>query len=94
MIVGLLRVQIYLHGLNSLKDKRRIIKSLIGRLRSRFNVSVSEVDRHDSRQQAVIAIATVSNDNRFVNQQLDNIIAFIKADGRFYVGQIEREVFS
>lgn len=94
MIVGLLTITIRLHGLNSLKDKRRIIKSLIGRLQSRFNVSVSEVDRHDSRQQAVIAIATVSNDNRFVNQQLDNIIAFIQRDGRFYVGQIEREVFS
>lgn len=94
MIVGLLTITIRLHGLNSLKDKRRIIKSLIGRLRSRFNVSVSEVDRHDSRQQAVIAIATVSGDNRFVNQQLDSIIAFIQRDGRFYVGQIEREVFS
>lgn len=94
MIVGLLTITICLHGLNSLKDKRRIIKSLIGRLQSRFNVSVSEVDRHDSRQQAVIAIATVSNDSRFVNQQLDNIIAFVQRDGRFYVGQIEREVFS
>ena len=94
MIVGLLDVQIWLQGVNSLKEKRKIVKSLIGRLKSRFNISVAEVDRQDSKRQAVIGIAIVSNETRFVNKQLDSVIRFIRGDGRFHVGQIEREVFS
>lgn len=93
MIVGLLTINIRLHGIGSLKDKRKIVKSLIGRLRSRFNVSVSETDRQESRQDAVIGVATVSNDGRFVNRQLDTILGFVRRDGRFYVGTVQREVY-
>ena len=94
MIVGMLTIQIHLHGIGSLKDKRRIVKSLIGRLKSRFNFSVSEVDSHDNNALAVIGLAAVSNDNVFINKQLDTAINFIQGDGRFYVGQIDREIFS
>jgi len=94
MIVGLLTIQIRMHGIGSLKDKRRIVKSLVERLRGRFNLSVSEVDRQDNKTCAVIGIAFVSNDSRFVNRRLDKVIDFIRKDGRFYVGEIEREVFS
>ncbi len=86
-------VQLYLHGITSLKGKRRIVKSVIERLKSRFNVSVSEVDHNDIRTSAVIAMAVVSNDTRFVNQQLDKIIDFIRNDGRFTLGPVERETF-
>ena len=93
MTVGVLTIQLNLNGVASLKEKRSIVKSLIGRLKSRFNVSVSEVDRQDNKQLAVIGIVIVSNDGTFVNQQLDTIIDFIRRDGRFYLGPIEREIF-
>ena len=93
MVVGVMTAKIHLQGVRSLKEKRGIVKSLIERLKSRFNVSVSEVDHNDNKTRAVIGIAVVSNDNRFVNQQLDKIISFMRADGRFYLGQIERETF-
>ena len=41
MLVGTMTAQIYMHGIASLKEKRGIVKSLIGRLQSRFNISVS-----------------------------------------------------
>ncbi len=94
MIVGLLKVNLNLQGIASLKAKRSIVKSVAGRLKSRFNISVSEVEAHDSKQFAVLGIAVVSNDGQFVNKQLDAVIGFMRADGRFYLGQIEREVFS
>lgn len=94
MIVGLLTVHIHISGINSLKDKRRIVKSLIERLKSRFNLSVAEVEKQDSRSQAVIGVTLVSNGSPFVEQQLDTVINFIRRDGRFHVGQIDREVFS
>ena len=93
MIVGVLKAHLHLHGVMSLKEKRSIVKSVIGRLKSRFNASVSEVDRHDSKLYAVIGIAIVSNETRFINQQFDAMITFMQNDGRFYLGQVERETF-
>ena len=88
-----MKAHLHLHGVTSLKGKRSIVKSVIGRLKSRFNASVSEVDRHDSKLYAVIGIAIVSTESRFIDQQFDAMITFMQNDGRFYLGQIERETF-
>ena len=82
-----------MQGIDSLKEKRSIVKSIIGRLKSRFNISIAEVDHQDNKTGAVIGITMVSNDTRFINQQFDKIISFMQKDGRFYLGQIERETF-
>jgi len=94
MVAGLLKIQIHLHGIGSLKDKRRIVKSLIGRIKAKFNFSVAEVDAHDSKAQAVIGLAVVANEKPFIDKQLDTVINFVQRDGRFYIGKIEREIFS
>lgn len=93
MIIGVMTAHMNLNGLTSLKEKRSIVKSVINRLKSRFNISVAEVDHNDSKQQAAIGISVVSNESRFINQQFDMIIDFMRRDGRFYLGEIERETF-
>jgi uncharacterized protein YlxP (DUF503 family) len=93
MIVGVLTAQLHMHGINSLKEKRSIIKSLLGRLKSRFNISISEVDHQDEKTSAVVGISLISNDTQFINKQFDGIIDFMRGDGRFYLGTIERETF-
>jgi uncharacterized protein YlxP (DUF503 family) len=93
MVIGVLTAQLHLQGIASLKQKRSIIKSVTGRLKSRFNISISEVDHQDNKTCAVIAMALVSNDTSFVNQQFDKIINFMQNDGRFYLGKIGRETF-
>ena len=80
-------------GITSLKGKRSIVKSVIGRLKSRFNISISEVDHQDSKNIAVIGIAIVSNDARFIEKQFDSILDFMRNDGRFFLGQVQRETF-
>jgi uncharacterized protein YlxP (DUF503 family) len=94
MIVGLMTAQLSMQGVTSLKGKRSIVKSLIGRLKSRFNISIAEVDHQDSKTSAVIAIAIVSNESRFIDQQFDTIVSFMRNDSRFYLGQVRREKFS
>ena len=94
MLVGTLTIQIHLHGIGSLKDKRKTIKSLIGRLKSRFNFSIAEVNANDNKSLAVIGLAVVSNEHTFIEKQLDTVLNFINADGRFYTGRIDREIFS
>jgi len=102
MIVGVMTAQLHMqgprlagtHGVASLKEKRSIIKSVIGRLKSRFNVSIAEVDHQDNKTLAVIGVAMVCNETRFIDKQFDTIINFMQKDGRFYLGQIERETFN
>jgi len=94
MVVGVITAHLSMQGVTSLKGKRSIVKSVIGRLKSRFNVSIAEVDHQDSKTSAVIAMAIVSNEARFIDQQFDALINFMRNDGRFYLGQIERETFS
>ncbi|MHC4664949.1 MAG: DUF503 domain-containing protein [Planctomycetota bacterium] len=93
MVVGVVKAQLHMQGIDSLKGKRSVVKSLIGRLKSRFNISIAEVDHQDNKTGAVIAIAMVSNDARFIDQQFDAVISFMRKDGRFYLGEIERETF-
>jgi uncharacterized protein YlxP (DUF503 family) len=93
MIVGVMTANLSLHGITSLKEKRSIVKSLIGRLKSRFNISIAEVDHQDSKSIAVLGIAIVSNEARFIEKQFDSILDFMRNDGRFYLGQVERETF-
>ncbi|NLH41974.1 MAG: DUF503 domain-containing protein [Planctomycetes bacterium] len=94
MLVGVMTVTLHLQSIGSLKEKRHIVKSVIGRLQSRFNVSVSEVDHQDSKIAAVLGMAVVSNERNFVQQQLDGILNFMQNDGRFFLGQVDREIFS
>ena len=94
MIVGVMTAHLSLPGMTSLKGKRSIVKSVIGRLKSRFNISVAEVDHQDVKTNAVIGIAVICNESRFIDQQFDSIINFMRNDGRFILGQIEREKFS
>jgi uncharacterized protein YlxP (DUF503 family) len=94
MIVGVMTAQLHMQGITSLKGKRSIVKSVIGRLKSRFNISAAEVEHQDQKRSAVIGIAMVSNETRFIDKQFDTIINFMQKDGRFYLGQIERETFN
>ena len=93
MIVGVMTAQLSMQGISSLKGKRSIVKSLKGRLKSRFNISISEVGHQDSKSSAVIGIAIVSNEAQFIDKQFDAVLGFMRNDGRFYLGKVERETF-
>lgn len=63
---------------HSLKEKRKIIKSIISRSQNSFNASIAEVGLNDAHQQALIGFALVGNDRRFVNSSMDKLIEFIE----------------
>jgi len=77
MTVGVALVSFRLYEIRSLKDKRKIVKSLVERSRSRFNVAVAEVADQDVHQKASIGIAVIGNDGRVLNSLLDRIIDFM-----------------
>ncbi|NLU42290.1 MAG: DUF503 domain-containing protein [Firmicutes bacterium] len=92
MVVGTAVVSLYVQDAQSLKDKRRVIKSLIDRVRHRFNASVAEVDDQDLWQSARLAIAVVGSDSSIVARQLQSITAFIEEQGPALVTGIDTEL--
>lgn len=79
MHVGVCRVHLRLPENGSLKDKRQVVRSLTGRIKSRYNVAIAEVDRLDSHQWATLGFVTVSTDARHANEMLSKVVEFIQA---------------
>jgi uncharacterized protein YlxP (DUF503 family) len=79
MVVGVLRVRLGVFDAQSLKDKRRITKSLKDRLGAKHNVSIAEVDDLDHRQAATLGLAMIANEARFVESALHKIVDEIRA---------------
>ena len=86
MIVGTLKVRVQIFGAQSLKEKRKVLKSIKDRL-SHMGASVAEVDDLDKWQAATLGLAVVSNDAGFVNSMLDKMMnAFFIQDGVEVIG--------
>lgn len=69
MHILLIKLSLQIPGAHSLKDKRRQIRSLKDRLRSKFNVSVAEIDALDNWQKAVIGVCIISIDKSYLDKQ-------------------------
>ncbi|BAT70914.1 conserved hypothetical protein [Thermosulfidibacter takaii ABI70S6] len=81
MVIGSLRVLVEIPGNNSLKGKRRVVKSLMERIKNKFNVSVAEVEHQDEHRLATIGIALVTNDTAFANRVLNQIVNLVDEFG-------------
>ncbi len=73
MIVGLLTLDLHIPEANSLKSKRVVVKSLIDRIKNKFNVSVAEVDAQNLWQRCIIGIAFVSNETVMIHKVFEKI---------------------
>lgn len=94
MIVGALLIRGIIRSSRSLKEKRRVVKSLKERMQHRFNASISEVDAQDSWKEAVLGITVAGTDTPFVESVLEQTANFARADVEFEVVDMYRETFS
>jgi uncharacterized protein len=78
MIVGSLRVRLLVRESRSLKDKRRVVRSIKDRLRNRFNISIAEVEAQEHRQLAVLGMAMVSNEASHLRSVFDEIVQALR----------------
>ena len=85
MVVGTLKISLYIHNQQSLKEKRKIVKSIVSKVHHRFNASIGEVGSNDKWQMIELGISTLANDRRFVNSALDTILSYIDS---LYLGEI------
>lgn len=72
--IGSLTINIYCKESHSLKDKRRIIKSVISRLKNNYNVAVAEVNHLDNWQLATLGIVTLDRNEFMVHNTIENIV--------------------
>ena len=77
MVVAVCTLTLEIDHSNSLKEKRRVVKSVIARVRNQFNVSIAEVDSQDLWQSAVLGIACVSNDPARAHAVLEKIVQMV-----------------
>jgi len=73
MVVGIGMITFRLHGARSLKEKRKIVKSIISRMRNSFNASVGEVGSNDIYQRAEIGFTLTGNDRLVINSKIDKM---------------------
>lgn len=92
MVIGVCTIVLSLDDVFSLKEKRHVVKSIIERLKSRFNVSVAEVDLNDKWKNAVIGIACVTNDAKHADSMLASVVNFAENDGRAVVDDYSTEI--
>jgi len=79
VLIGVLRLTLYIPESGSLKGKRRVLRSLKDRLRSQFNVSVAEIGYQDLWQKAEIAIALVAGEREYADKVLQTILNKIES---------------
>jgi hypothetical protein len=92
MVIGILKIKLYAPWVHSLKEKRMIVKSICGKVRNKFNVSIAEVEEQDTHQTIVIGVSCISSDSSHVDSILDTIINFIEGNTEGEILQIDREV--
>ena len=77
---------------HSLKEKRMIVKSLVAKLRNRYNVSAAEIDEQDTHQIIVIGVAAIVPHNAFADSLMDDISLFIEENTEAEIIDEEREI--
>ena len=78
MVIGAARVELHVHGSQSLKQKRGVVRAISQRVRNRFNVAVAEVGGQGTWQRVVLGISTVSGDSQSARRRLEKSIEFIE----------------
>lgn len=92
MVVGVLTLELFMGEATSLKGKRRVLKSIIDKLKSRFNISVAEVGKQDAWQFSTVGVSCVSNDPSHVHQMLSAVIRFVENQGTVEILDIQTEL--
>ena len=78
MTIGVLQLELSIGDAMSLKDKRRVVKSLKDRIAHGHNVSIAEVGALDAHRRSILGIAMVANDRAYVEGALSKLVDFVR----------------
>lgn len=92
MVIGAGKIKFELYGINSLKEKRSIVKSIISRIGNKFNISIAETDYNDIYSLAEVGFALVGNDSRVVNSKVDKVLNSVEEIGLARIADFQIEI--
>jgi uncharacterized protein YlxP (DUF503 family) len=93
MIIGISVFELHLHASRSLKDKRRVVKSLIERIHHRYRISIAETDFHDLHQRAEIAMAVVvAGGEGELDRMLEEVRGIVESDPEVYLTRWDPQI--
>ncbi len=78
MVIAVARIRFNLPGNNSLKGKRKVVKSLVAQVRNKYNVACSEVKFHDIWQTAEIGLCTVGNSEPVLASVMEKVLNYVE----------------
>lgn len=78
MVVGMMKITLHVHDNRSLKGKRKIVRSMVDKVKHKFNVSIAEVGSNDKWQRIELGVSAVGNDRRHIDSSLNNILAYME----------------
>jgi len=91
MVIGTGKVVLHAPWVHTLKEKRTIVKSLIAKVRNKFNVAINEVDKQDSHNLIVLGIACVAGNTSMADSVIENVLNFIENNTDAEVIDVKRE---
>jgi len=92
LVIGVLTLELFIGEASSLKDKRRVLKSLLDRTRLRFNVAVAEVGKQDAWRHATVGVSCVTNNRAHAHRIMASVLKYIEADGTVEIMEIQTEL--
>ncbi len=94
MVVGIGIIRFRLHDCHSLKEKRKIIKAIVAKLRSNFNASVAETADNDAHQRAEVGFTLAGNDRILINSKIDKMFNLAEEMGLAEIIDTEMEIIN
>lgn len=91
MIVKALIIEIYISESFSLKDKRKIVKSILARCKQKFNVATAQLNHLESSKKAGLGFVTITNSDAYADEVLDKCLFLIQSEYQVEVISIDRE---
>jgi hypothetical protein len=92
MIVGISSFELHLPASRSLKDKRRVVKSMVERIHQKFRVSVAETDFHDLLQRAEISLAIVTNGEAEMENLMEEIHRLVESEPEAFLTRWDPQI--
>jgi len=91
IMVTVCEIEIFIYEANCLKDKRRILKSIIDKLKAKHNITIAETDYNEKWNRSLLTFAAVSNSGKFSDKIINQVLRKIDNDNRVEV--IKREIY-
>lgn len=92
MVVGALKMTLHLPHSGGLKPKRKVVRSIVDRVKARFNAAAAEVGSQDLWQRLELGFAFCGNDGGHVRNQMDTVARFVASLGLADVTDVRVEV--